>query len=76
MGIVVFGWIAGTIVNGMVAEEKGRSVGWAIAVSLLCSPLTSYMYLLAVPPIDIAEDESESDVSGRTQENLKAQSAH
>ena len=42
-------WIVGTVVNGMVAKEKKRSVGNAVLVSIIFSPLTSYLYLLAVP---------------------------
>lgn len=47
--IFFFFWIIGTVVNAMIASEKGRSVGGAIATSILCSPVVSYAYLLAVP---------------------------
>jgi hypothetical protein len=44
-------WIVGTIVNGMIADAKNHSAGSAMAFSLLLSPVTSYLSLLAVPPI-------------------------
>jgi len=53
-GIIVFfviSWIVWTVINAMVAGAKNRSIGLAILVSILCSPLTSYLYLLAVPAL-------------------------
>jgi predicted Na+-dependent transporter len=40
-----------TVVNAMIAYQKGRSVLWAIIVSVLLTPFTSYLYLLAVPAL-------------------------
>jgi hypothetical protein len=42
-------WIGWTVVNGMVADKKGYSVGWCMAGSLVFSPFLVYLYLLAIP---------------------------
>lgn len=50
MDILVFvGWVVGIVINAMIAGEKNRSVGGAIAASILLTPLFIYLYLLAVP---------------------------
>ena len=38
-----------TIINAKVAKNKNRDVAEAIIVSIFCSPLASYLYLLASP---------------------------
>ena len=48
--LIVF-WISFTVMNGMIAKEKGRDVTSIVAVSIFLSPLTAYAYLLAVPPL-------------------------
>jgi hypothetical protein len=38
--------------NYKIAAERGRDKGAAVIVSLLLSPVTSYLYLIAVPVQD------------------------
>lgn len=47
-------WIVGAIVNCFIAEQKNRSAFWAFVVSIIFSPITSYMYLLAVPALPLS----------------------
>ncbi|HVO10774.1 MAG TPA: hypothetical protein VMX54_08515 [Vicinamibacteria bacterium] len=41
--------IAWAVLNGLVASEKGRQAGAAVALSIVCTPMLVYLYLLAVP---------------------------
>jgi hypothetical protein len=70
---VILGWIVWTVVNGMIANEKGRSVGGVVAASLFLSPLTAYLYLLAVPAQPRRKSAKEEDqlVMARIAENTK-----
>ena len=54
--LFIFGWIIGAIVNGMIASAKNRSVAGAVVTSIFLSPLTAYLYLLAVPPLPKQEE--------------------
>lgn len=47
--IIVFAYIIWTIMNGFIALEKNRSIAGMIVLSIFCSPLAAYLYLLAVP---------------------------
>ena len=49
--LLFLGWIVWTVMNAMVASEKGRSVGGVVVASIFLSPLTAYLYLLAVPAL-------------------------
>jgi len=44
-------WIVGTIINSIIAYEKGRSVKLIILMSILLSPIFGYAYILAVPSL-------------------------
>ena len=54
-------WIIGTVVNAMIASAKNRSIGGAIVVSVLLTPLTSYLYLLAVPKKEVTSSETNDE---------------
>lgn len=50
MGLVLFVfYVAWIVVNIMIAIEKHRDVGGVVVGSIFLSPLTIYLYLLAVP---------------------------
>jgi len=49
MEYIFLGWIIWTAMNGMIASERGRSVGGVVLVSLVMSPITAYLYLIATP---------------------------
>lgn len=54
LGIVLMGsgiifWIVWSLVNGLIAEEKGRSFVRIFFFSFFLSPLLGYLYILAVP---------------------------
>ena len=49
--IFIIAWIVGTVCNAKIAKEKGRNVASAVMVSIIFSPLLSYLYLLAVPSL-------------------------
>lgn len=42
-------WIGGSIMNGIIAHAKGRSVPASVVISIFLSPVLPYLYLLAVP---------------------------
>jgi len=45
----IVAYVAGALLCGFVADDKGRSiVGW-ILVALLCSPLLALLALAAIP---------------------------
>jgi len=48
---IPFFWITFTVVNGMVASAKNRNVLGVVLTSIFLSPLTAYLYILAVPPL-------------------------
>ena len=44
-------WAGGTIVNGILAKDKGKDASTAVVLSVITSPLFVYLYLLATPPV-------------------------
>lgn len=52
-------YIAWIVVNIMIASEKHRDIAGVVIGSIFLSPLTIYLYLLAVPvkAIDITKTE-------------------
>lgn len=42
-------WVAWSIANLFIAKEKGRSPGLMFLLSILLSPLITFLYLIAVP---------------------------
>lgn len=50
LGTIGF-WIAWSLVNGLVAEAKGRSFAKLFLASLIFSPMIGYFYILAVPSL-------------------------
>jgi len=62
---VLLGWIIWSIVNALIAVEKGRSGGGIFAMSLFISPMLGYLYILAVPPLP-KKVETEEDAQGKT----------
>ena len=58
---IFLGWILFTILNAFIAKQKGRNVTNALLVSIFLSPITSYLYLLAVPDInELPNDKKEA----------------
>lgn len=50
MGFVLFVfYVAWIVVNIMIASEKHRDITGVVIGSIFLSPLTIYLYLLAVP---------------------------
>ena len=47
--LIILAWIGWTIVNGMVAKQKGRDSSGAVVASIFLCPVFTYLYLLAVP---------------------------
>ena len=45
----LFGWIVWSILNGVIAEEKGKNFTGVFLLSLILSPILVYLYVLAVP---------------------------
>lgn len=62
--IILLGYIPGLIMNGMIAAAKNRDRVGVFLAGLFLTPLTAYLYLLAVPPLPdkqkhIAKDEDD-----------------
>lgn len=59
MGFVLFVfYVAWIVVNIMIASEKHRDVAGVVIGSIFLSPLTIYLYLLAVPVKDVDSNKS------------------
>lgn len=48
--LVFLGWIAWSILNAIIAKERGHSQTKMFWLSILLSPLLILVYILAVPP--------------------------
>ena len=50
MGFIMFVfYVAWIVVNIMIASEKHRDIAGVVVGSIFLSPITIYLYLLAVP---------------------------
>ncbi|MDR3048714.1 MAG: hypothetical protein LBV16_02585 [Elusimicrobiota bacterium] len=47
--IGVFSWIVWTVIDAMIARQKGRSVFLTLLAALFFTPIAPYIYLIAVP---------------------------
>lgn len=59
--IVFLGYIVGLVMNGMIAAEKNRDRVGVFLAGLFLSPLTAYLYLLAVPQLPKKQKHIEND---------------
>ncbi len=50
VGIVCVLYLGWTVVNGLVASEKGYEGATIAVLSLIITPIFPYLFLLAVPP--------------------------
>lgn len=61
--LVAFGfWLSLSVVVGIVARERGRSMPLFFFGSILVSPLFALLLLIALPPVRAAAPESREDV--------------
>lgn len=44
-------YLALCVVNGLIADQKGRYAALAMVISLIFTPIVPYLYLLAVPSL-------------------------
>lgn len=49
--IIVLLYLGMTMLNAVIADERGRSVSSALLLSIMLSPLLAYMFLVAVPAL-------------------------